>query len=241
VAHPARYRQLLRPAFRAAEMGKIAVLGIKPQWAETGYGYIEFAEGVVPGALHSVPVLRFREKPDAATAERFIASGRFFWNAGMFFWRASVYLEALRRHLPKTASLLASLPPLASRRFGARLKETFPLCENISVDYAVMEKARGVVGVAAGDIGWNDVGTWNAVYELEARGAGANVTRGEALFHFASGNFVDAPGKLVAMLGVDNLVVVDTPDALLVADRRRSQQVSDIVKTLEKQKRGKLL
>ena len=241
IGKPARFLRLLRPAFRAASEGKIAVLGIQPRWAETGYGYVEFPDGVKPGSLQAQAVRRFREKPDAETAEQFVAAGNFYWNAGMFFWRASVLLDALRRHLPKTATLLASLPPFHDRRFMARLKETFPLCENVSIDYAVLEKASEVHGFAADDIGWNDVGSWSAVYELLPRDQHGNVTQSELLVQASTGNYVDARGKLVVLLGVRDLIVVDTPDALLVADRNRAQQVGDIVKLLEQQKRWDLL
>jgi mannose-1-phosphate guanylyltransferase len=241
IAKPRRYLQLARAAFRAAARGKIAVLGIEPRWAETGYGYIEFPRGTRAGSLGPVPVLRFREKPDARTAAKYVAAKRFYWNAGMFFWRAGVLLEALRRHLPKTATLLASLPPFSSRRFGAALKETFPRCENISIDYAVLERARNVVGLACDDIGWNDVGSWNAVYELLPRDRDGNATRSRIVSAGSSGNYIDAGKKLVALLGANNLIVVDTPDALLVADRNRAQQVSDIVKLLEQNRRDDLL
>ncbi|MFN3323530.1 MAG: mannose-1-phosphate guanylyltransferase [Bryobacteraceae bacterium] len=242
IARPARYIRLLRPAFQAASKGQMAVLGIQPRWPETGYGYIEFPDGVEAGSLKPAPVRRFREKPDLATAQSFLDAGRFYWNAGMFFWRSSVFLEALRRHLPKTASLLASLPAFGSRRFARAVAETFPHCENISVDYAVLEKADTVVGLAADEIGWNDVGSWNAVYELMRRDAQGNAAReGEALIHDSCGNYVDAKGKLVALLGVHNLVVVDTPDALLIADRSRAQQVGELVKMLERKGREELL
>ena len=238
---PARYRALLKPALRAAAKGEIAVLGIQPRWPETGFGYIEFPPGVQAGALRTWPVLKFREKPDRETAEQFVESGRFYWNAGMFFWRADVLLEALRRHLPKTATLLASLPAWGSRKFAARVRETFPLCENISVDYAVLERASNVVGVASGDIGWNDVGSWNAVYELLPQDASGNVVRSDAILEAATGNYVHAPGKLVALVGVQDLVVVDTPDALLIVDRKLAQQVGKIVNLLELAKRDDLL
>jgi mannose-1-phosphate guanylyltransferase len=241
IGSPRPYLQLLKPAFRAAREGKIVVLGIKPRWAETGYGYIEFPAGVRAGAREPVSVLRFREKPDATTAASFVAAGNFYWNAGMFIWRTSVLLDALRRHLPKTASLLASLPPFASRRFAARLAETFPRCQNISIDYAVLERESNVVGIAAGDIGWNDVGSWNAVYELERHDAAGNAGRSEVLTEASGGNYVDAQNKLVALLGVNNLIVVDTPDALLVADRGRAQEVSALVKRLEKSGKHLLL
>ncbi len=241
IGKPARFLRLARAALRAAEKGNLVVLGIQPKWAETGYGYIEFPEGATPGDANPLPVRKFREKPDRETAERYVAAGNFYWNAGMFFWRAEVLLDALRRHLPKTATLLAGLPPSRSPRYRKALGEVFPLCENISIDYAVMEKAANVVGIAAGDIGWNDVGSWSAVYELHRRDEAGNVGRTDALFAASSGNYVEAPGKLVALVGVHDLVVVDTPDALLVADRSRAQQVSDLVKTLERLKRDDLL
>jgi mannose-1-phosphate guanylyltransferase len=241
ISRPPRFLRVVRSALRAAGTGKIVVIGIQPRWAETGYGYVEFPEGATPGELKPLPVLKFREKPDQETAERYLAAGHFFWNSGMFFWRADVLLEALRRHIPKTATLLAGLPPRNSSRFGKVLRETFPLCENISIDYAVLEKASNVVGIAAGDFGWNDVGSWNAVYELDRRDEAGNVARTDAIFSASSGNFVDAPGKLAALVGVRDLVIVDTPDALLVADRSRAQQVSDLVKLLERLKRDDLL
>ena len=241
IARPGLYRRLVKAAFKGAERGFLMVMGIEPRWPETGYGYIEFPDGTRPGGFDAVPVLRFREKPDLETARRFLAAGRFYWNSGQFFWRAGVILDALRRYLPRTAELLDSLPPFGSRAFSRALRETFPKAENISIDYAVLEKADNVAGVVAGDIGWNDLGSWNAVYELLARRPGDNVARGELLALDSRGNFVEAGGKLVALVGVDDLVVVDTGDALLVAARAQAQKVGQIVKLLEKQKRNELL
>jgi mannose-1-phosphate guanylyltransferase len=243
VRKPARFRRLLAPAYRAAESGSLVTLGIEPRWPETGYGYLEFPKGTKPGGLEPVPVLHFHEKPGEAAARRYLKRGNFYWNAGVFFWRADAYLAALRKYLPKTATLLASLPPFTSRSFASRLGEAYPLAEDISVDYAVMEKADNVVGLAAGsDVEWNDVGSWNAVYELLEQDAEGNAARAAALMARASSrNYVDADGKLVALLGVDDLVVVDTPDALLVAARSRAQEVGAIVKALEQAKREDLL
>jgi mannose-1-phosphate guanylyltransferase len=241
ISKPERYLSFVRPAFQAAEEGKIVVLGVRPRWPETGYGYIEFPKGVRPGSFEGLPVRRFREKPDLKTATRYVKAGNFYWNAGMFFWKASVLLDALREFLPKTATLLASLPAFAKRQFLARVREVFPHCENISIDYAVLEKARGVVGYATDDFGWNDVGSWNALYDLLERDGNSNVIRGKSVAEGSSGNYVDAEGKLVALLGVKDLVIVDTPDALLIADRSRAQEVGDLVKQLEKQRREDLL
>lgn len=237
-----RYRELLVPAFEAAAEGRIAVLGLQPRWAETGYGYIEFGGDVRPGELHAVAVQSFREKPNRETAEQFVAARRFFWNAGMFFFRAATMQQALRQHLPRTAGLLDALPSFADAAFSGALAETFPRCESISIDYAVMEREKNVVGVAADDIGWNDLGSWDAVYELLEKDEAGNVVRADALVRDGAGCYVDAPqGRIVAMLGVRDLIVVDTPDALLIADRSRAQEVGDLVKELEKQGREDLL
>ncbi len=242
ISKPKRYLRLVKPAFKAAEAGNIAVIGIQPRWAETGYGYIEFKDkNVEAGSTTPQAVASFREKPDAKLAKKFVSAGRFYWNAGMFFWRAEVLMEALREFQPKTWSLLAALPSFSSRQFGPKVKEVFPMCENISIDYAVLEKAKNVVGLAADDIGWSDVGSWNAVYELLPRDASGNAVVSDALLTDSSGCYVDARGKLVAMLGVKDLVVVDTPDALLIVDRSRAQEVSNIVKAIEAKKRDDLL
>ncbi|HXI43260.1 MAG TPA: sugar phosphate nucleotidyltransferase [Bryobacteraceae bacterium] len=241
IAKPRRYLQFARAAFQAAGQGKIVVLGIVPRWAETGYGYIEFPRGTHSGSIDPVGVLKFREKPDARTAAKYVAAKRFFWNAGMFFWRAEVLLDALRRYLPKTTTILASLPRFSDRRFTAALGHAFPLCENISIDYAVLERAKNVVGLACDDIGWNDVGSWNAVYELLPKDRDGNVARSRIVSAGSSGNYIDAGNKLVALLGANDLIVVDTPDALLIADRDRAQQVGELVKLLEQNKREDLL
>ncbi|MGH9723174.1 MAG: mannose-1-phosphate guanylyltransferase [Bryobacteraceae bacterium] len=241
IAKPAAYLKLVRLAVRAAAQGTIVVLGIQPTRPDTGFGYVEF-EAVAATEKPSVQrVLQFREKPDLATARRYLRVGRFYWNAGMFFWRAADLLEALRRFLPRTATILSALPHPDDRQFAEKLKEAFPLCENISIDYAVLERASNVVGVPCGDLGWSDVGSWEAVHELLPKDEAGNVARSETLFEQSSNNYVDANGKLTALLGVEDLIVVDTPDALLVAHRSRAQQVGDLVKTLERKNRTDLL
>ena len=241
VGKPAPYRAALRAAFRGAAGGHLMVVGIQPRWPETGYGYVEFPRGSKPGTLEPVPVKKFHEKPEAAKAKRYLAAGNFYWNSGMFFWRTETLLDELRQHLPKTATILAALPRFGGRNFAAKLAEAFPLCDNISIDYAVLEKAKKVSGIPAGDFEWNDVGSWNAVYELLPRDGCGNVMAKESVCLDAFNNFVDARGKMVALVGVKDLIVVDTPDALLVASRDKAQQVGDVVKALEKQKRDELL
>ena len=241
IGKPAGYRAAVRAALKGAEAGKLMVVGVKPRWAETGYGYVEFPKGTEAGGRQPVPVKRFHEKPEAAKARRYVAAGNYYWNSGMFFWRAEVVLDELRRWLPKTATVLAALPAFGNPQFAAKLKRTFPLCENISIDYAVLEKADHVAGIAAGEFGWNDVGSWNAVYELLPHDVRGNVVGEHAICLDSDGNLVDAGGKMVALLGMKNTIVVDTPDALLVVSRDRAHQVGEVVKALEKLKREDLL
>jgi mannose-1-phosphate guanylyltransferase len=244
IANPERYVSLLTPAFEAAGEGRIAVLGIAPRSPETGFGYVEFPEGTKCGELAAVSVRQFREKPDLPDAQKYVSAGNFYWNAGMFFWKAATVLDALRHYLPKTATLLSSLPAFSHPDFAVQLSEAFPRCEDISIDYAVMQKAAqagSVVGVACDEFGWSDVGSWEAVYELLERDGNANAARSEVLSLHSAGNYIDCGKKLVALLGVGDLIIVDTPDALLIADRKRAQQVGDIVRLLEKNGREDLL
>jgi mannose-1-phosphate guanylyltransferase len=237
------FLKTVQAAYQTAAKGQIALIGIEPRWPETGYGYIEFAPGAMsPGSVVPAKVTGFREKPDLALAKRFVRAGNFCWNAGMFFWRAETYLAQLRLHLPATAALIDSLPAFSSRTFGKAVETVFPQCENISVDYAVLEKAEGVAGFVAGDIGWNDVGSWNAVYELLQRDDDGNGVRADAVLMESRGNMVASDsGRLVALLGVNDLIVVDTPDALLVAHKDMAQRVGDLVKELEALHRDELL
>lgn len=246
VSKPAIYRKVIEAALKGAAAGKLMVVGIQPRWPETGYGYIEFPIGTEAGTRDLAPVLRFHEKPELAKAEEYVASGNFYWNSGMFFWRGDVLLGQLRQHLPKTATILAALPRFGGRGFAGAFQKAFPLCENISIDYAVLERAAAgnagkVAGVAAPDFGWNDVGSWNAVYELLPRDAAGNVAPPDSVCVDSINNFVDARGKVVALLGVKDLIVVDTPDALLVASRTHAQRVGEILKTLESRSRQDLL
>ncbi|MEX2262587.1 MAG: mannose-1-phosphate guanylyltransferase [Bryobacteraceae bacterium] len=241
IGKPRQFLRYVRSAYREAEKGSLMVLGLQPRWPETGYGYIEMPNGTEPGSLNPQKVVGFREKPDLATAKRYLAAGRYFWNAGMFFWRADVFLAALRRHLPKCATLLSALPAFGSRPFRSQVQRAFPVCPNVSVDFAILEKANNVMGLACGDFGWSDVGSWDAVYELLPKDGERNVSRSGLLAVASRGNYVDAGDKLVALLGVDDLIVVDTPDALLVARRDRAQGVGELVKLLERRRREDLL
>ena len=147
ITKPKKYAKLLKPAFKAADAGNIAVLGIRTAMGRDRLRLYRIRQRRRGRNWRCQKVLSFREKPDAKTAKQFVAARRFFWNAGMFFWKASTVLEALRQHQPKTWTLLAALPALGKRDFAAQVAESFPRCENISIDYAVLEKAKNVVGM----------------------------------------------------------------------------------------------
>ena len=244
-----RYRETLARGIEIAAAGaNIVVLGIRPNRAETGYGYIEAGSPFQGEALR---VRRFTEKPDANKAADFVAAGNYFWNSGMFLWSARTLADALKEHLPKTAPLLEEIAAAyGTRKFAATFHKLYPKCENISVDYAVLEP-RSAKGERAGnifclpaDFGWNDLGSWTALHEhhtAKSKPAEGNLVSASGLFLMnAQGNYVYAPDKFVAAVGVSDLVVVETPDALLITTRQHAQDVGKIVKYLDEKKMHKL-
>ena len=250
IADAPRYRTLVRAALDLARVpGNLVVLGIAPSRPETGYGYIE--RGGRASALRGVGaylVRRFTEKPKLPLARKYVASGKYLWNAGMFFWRVSTFLENLREFLPATHGGLSELrKTIGTRRYTPALRRIYARLENISVDYALMEPAtrrerRGSgtdntgVFVIPAKVGWSDIGSWAAVYELLAAKRGANVSAGPSFTLDAGGNYFWSPKKFVTAIGVHNLVVVETEDALLLCPRDRSQEVGKIVKWLEEKR-----
>ena len=249
IANAPRYRVLVRAALELARTGaNLVVLGIPPTRPETGYGYIERGKPFGrPRGIKAYGVRRFAEKPTLELARKYVASGKYFWNAGMFFWRVSTFLENLKRFLPVTHEALVELSKAIGKPSYKRgLREVYPRLENISVDYAIMEPATQSEGysrisVIPAEVGWSDIGSWAAVYELLATKTGANVSAGASFTIDAEGNYFWSPKKFVAAIGVRNLVLVETDDAVLLCARDRSQDVGKIVKWLEEQKNRKLL
>ncbi|HTZ47802.1 MAG TPA: sugar phosphate nucleotidyltransferase [Verrucomicrobiae bacterium] len=254
IAQPERYRRIVRVALKIARtQERMVVLGIPPTRPETGYGYIERIEQpfTIDG-FPAFPVRRFAEKPELATAKKYLASGRYQWNAGMFFWRVSTFLDALRKFLPKTYKAMESLSNhIGKRSYDSTLKKIYPTVQNISVDYAILEKVTAAsagppaqpakVFVIPAEVSWSDIGSWSAVYELLAKHPGENIMAGAGETIDAEGNLLWSPDKFVAAIGVNNLAVVETPDALLICPRDRAQDVAKIVKLLEQRKLTKLL
>lgn len=250
IADEKSYRATIERGVEIAAAGEnIVVLGIRPNRAETGYGYIEAGSAFGDDALR---VRRFTEKPDAEKAAAFVGAGNYFWNSGMFLWGARTLANALREHLPKTASVLEEIAAaFGTRRFAATFRRLYPKCENISIDYAVLEP-RSAKGEQASnlfclpaDFGWNDLGSWTALHEHHVAKSSppeGNLIQGAGVFVLnAHGNYVHAPGKFVAAIGVNDLVVVETDDALLITTRQHAQDVGKVVKYLDEKKRHKLV
>ena len=263
VGNSKRFAEVIGAGIRLAAAGEnIVVLGVKPTRPETGYGYIEEgalveceepakdkAPGYTPIRVHRVK--RFREKPAPAAAERFIAAGNFMWNAGIFLWSARTLAAAIREHDADMAPVLETIAAAyGTATFEPVFAREYPKCEDISVDYAVLERrsAKGArrsnIYCLPADFGWSDLGSWASLHEHLGKRERDNVVDGKAAGLFAieaAGNYVYAPGKTVALLGVHDLVVVETDDALLITTRARSQDVSKMVRAIHKGGREDLI
>jgi len=243
VANTAAFTQAMQEAVREASNGFVVILGITPDSPETGYGYIQaVAEAKEPAML----VQRFVEKPNAATAQQYLAEGRYYWNAGMFVLKASVWLTALEQFRPDIlrATTVAweqrSTDANPATPFARPGKAEFTAIPAESIDYAVMERCPGSkypIKMVPLDAGWSDLGAWDAVWSVLPKDPHGNAHLGDVLATDSSNTLVQATSRLVALVGVQNLVVVETPDAVLVADRSRSQDVKHIVNAMQQQKR----
>ena len=240
VTRPQAFTAAMRRAVAVAASGGIAILGVVPDRPETGYGYIR-SQAAADGG--EAIVERFVEKPDLETAERYLADGHYAWNAGMFVMRASTWMAALERFRPDIAA--ACEKAWAARSTDAAFvrpgKAEFEAVPAESVDYAVMERCPGSgidIRMVALDAGWNDLGAWEAVWQVAERDGEGNATSGDAIVTDSRNTLVHATSRLVAAVGLKDVVVVETPDAVLVADRARSQDVKKIVGQLGREQRG---
>jgi len=230
IADVPAFTQAVSVAVGLAESGKVTTFGINPETPETGYGYIE-ADG------HDV--LRFVEKPDLQTAQSYIDSGKYLWNSGMFCMTAETALAELQQYAPEVLaavaiSLEASRLVEGTGQYQIELdQKTFAQAESISIDYALMEKTKHAAVVSC-SIGWSDIGSWNALGDLIAPDASGNSLKGEVFLHDVKNCFLQTDDRIIAAVGVENLIVIDTPDALLIADKSRSQDVKQIVGQLKK-------
>jgi mannose-1-phosphate guanylyltransferase len=223
-------------ALKLSDAGWLVTFGIKPQYPETGFGYIEAADSKLDAGLK---VTRFVEKPDLKTAESYVAAGNYFWNSGMFCFQIGTVLEEFAKHAPDVLSAAAvalgrsRLTSAERYRCLAVDAESFAEVPDISIDYALMERSEKVATVPC-DIGWSDIGSWNAVSELTSADENGNRFEGEVLSHGARNNYVNSEERLTALVGVEDLLVIDTADALMIAHKDHAQDVKHIVTQLKK-------
>jgi len=235
IGRTAVFRDVLRAAQQAAEQGYLVTLGIAPRFASTGYGYIRRGEllGQVNG-FDYYRVERFTEKPDAPTAETFVQEGVYAWNSGMFIWRAARILEEMRRCMPDLSATLDALRAVwGTPAYAETLARLWPALRKETIDYGVMEKAAQVAVIPV-DLEWSDIGAWASVMELHPHDAAGNVLLGDVINIDGADTMVFSQGeRLIVTIGVEDLIVVDTPDTVMIARRDQSERVREVVEQLK--------
>ncbi len=242
ITKPAAFRQAVRAGCQWADVeGRSVIVGLKPTRPDTGYGYVRLGPLQERAEAQEIfRVAKFTEKPPLTVARRYLASGNYLWNGGMFIWRASTLIRNLERFKPEMARTLARIADAEGVRARATLRRLFPRLEKISIDYALMQKISDIFVVAA-DIGWSDVGSWAVVYELNRKDREGNVKPRGSIGIDSQRNIIVSPQKFVVTVGVRDLVIVETGDALLVCARERSQDVGKAVQELERRGLQELL
>lgn len=231
---------LSRAAAAAAETGGMFTIGITPAYPETGYGYIAFTRAEnMPLGVYSVE--SFKEKPDAETAREYVESGRYLWNSGMFVWQVRTYLDAVRQYLPKAAEIADLIYDACDTpEFAAVLRESFPKMPSISVDFGILEKTDRLYTIP-GSFGWDDVGSWPALRRVAKTDTNGNYRSGDILTVGTRDSVIAGGKKLIAAVGLEHIIIVDTDDALLVCDADAAQRIKKITDILREQGRGELL
>lgn len=234
------FRNVLIAATAAADAGWLVTLGITPERADTGFGYIEAGERLdINAPLPVLKVKRFIEKPKQDAAEKMLAAGGHYWNAGMFVWRVSAIIEAYREHLPKTAQALDALvDAIGSPRYESVLAEVWEETDRTTIDYGIAERAKNMAVVPA-DIGWQDVGNWSRLADIVQ--ASASRSADEHIALDSVGSYIYAPGKTTVTIGVNDLIVVETDDVLFIAARDRAEEVKAVVDRLVREEKEHLL
>lgn len=227
-----RFLAHLRTAIEAATSGQLVTFGIKPTRPDTGFGYIKAQVGGNPGVYE---VERFTEKPDHVTAERFLKEGSYYWNSGMFVWRASVILAEIQQHLPAVYQVVQTIlaESRAAGTFQQAVEKHFTAMPSISIDYGVLERSDRVSLIPC-DIGWNDVGSWQAVHEIAAKDENGNALQGNVIALDCKNSLIRAEKRLVAAIGVEDLCIIETADAVLISKSDQTQRVREVVDVLHK-------
>ncbi len=243
IASPEAFIKTLKVGAKvAAENESIVTLGIQPTYPATGYGYIQFNEEL--GKKDGVALLKvktFAEKPNLATAESFVSSGDFLWNSGIFIWKVKTILHEIEEYLPHLYDGLMEIrEALGTTQQDETIHRVYCQIKSISIDYGVMEHAKNVI-VLKGKFDWQDLGSWNEVYKYFSKDENENVLIGDHLIKDSRGSYIDAPNKCVAMIGMDNMIVVDTDDAILICPRERAQEVQELVEMAKRKKMNHFL
>lgn len=234
IINEARFEEIIRTAWQTAQDGKLVTLGIEPTRPDTGYGYIEFEKTEQTQKGSACPVLQFREKPNLATAQSFLDAGNFFWNAGIFVWKSAVILDALAQYQSDIYQIFSAQPEVyGSAQEIAFLKDAFAACPDISIDFAVMEKAQNVSMVLA-DFDWSDLGTWGSLTTHLDKDTQQNSIIGQNVYAFDSENcLINVPhNKTVLLDGLQDYIVVDTADKLMVLRLSSEQKLKEYLKAM---------
>lgn len=238
-----QFKQVLVVAEQVAQQKDCLVtIGINPTYPSTGYGYIQFNDKI--DEIEGMPVYKvktFAEKPDIKTAERFINSGDFLWNSGMFVWKTKTILKEIEEALPEMYDgLLEIEKSLGTKSQNEVINKVYCQIKSISIDYGVMEHTRNV-NILKGDFGWSDIGSWEEVYQILEKDEHKNVSIGSHFLKNSSGCLIDAPDKFVATLGVEDLIIVETEDALLICQRDKAQAVKELVESMKRKEQTQYL
>lgn len=240
--------RVMETAVRVAAAKEVLVaVGITPTRPATGFGYIKIGEdlGKITKGLSVFAVDSFTEKPNAATARAFISTNKYFWNANMYVWRSSILKQAFDTYMPELSKRAEKLTTLSTTAFHKALPELYKNSEAISIDYAISEKAENLV-LIPGDFGWNDVGDWKVVYDLETKDLNGNVTIGNSrelhtLAVHSQNNLIHTNGRLVALVDVDDMIIIDTEEILMIAPKSKSQDVKKLVERLKEENKHEYL
>ena len=248
VTDPAEYARVIMAAAKvAAKSDQIVTVGITPTFPSSGFGYIKIGQDLekINRHLSLFKVVNFTEKPKVSTARAYISTGRYFWNANMYVWTTRVILNAFERHMPEMYQLVQPLLKSTTKTFSSHLAAIYKKAETISIDYAISEKADNLV-LIPGDFGWSDVGDWKVVYDLSKKDKAGNVVISEtdpaqAVAINSHNNLIHTHGRLVAVLGIDDLVIIDTPEILMVVPKYLTQEVKQIVSQIKADDKSKYL
>ena len=226
-------------AYKTAKAGEnLVTIGIKPYYPSTAYGYIQYDEVSDKKSMNAFPVKTFAEKPHEKLAKRFLSSGDFLWNGGMFFWQVSTIMKSMNRSMPKLMSILLKIAPRLKN--GEDITILWNKIKAESIDYGLLEKAENIYVVTA-NFKWNDIGSWRSLYDILNSDKKGNIVRGDSVVMEGSNNLIDSEKKFTAVIGLDNVVVINTEDATLIVDKNKVEKVKDLVQYLKESDKTDLI